>query len=480
MGIRVGAVVSPIPQASARLMSDEQWRRAIARYSTGERTFGADLRGDAEELANVLEEEAKRDPERFAALAESFNADTHPAYGEALLRGVGDPEAGAAPETIFALIETIAALGNPQNDRWLGWALRGVIDRDVPDRIIELILGRALRSPDPEQEAWLTEAWNGKPFYDGDPWANGMNSARGAAAESLADLLIHDADGHRSALLAGDLAELAGDRSVAVRASVARLLSAALRFERPAAVVAFEILVDADDRLLAARPVEELIAHVGRGDPDPAAATIERMLDSSHESVRAAGGRLAAYADLELGIEGLLERAAQSTDATTRRGAAGICASVLPATSDQARVASTLTALFEDPDEGVREAAGEVAMALRGADLQPHTETLRSLITSPAFPSALAQLFFTLEESTGPIEDLALAAAERFISVHRDEVADISTGAAGDARHVGELLLRTYTQSHDPALRARTLDLIDDLLALRAYGFDELVSEAER
>src|SRR5665811_1594379 len=96
-------------------------------------------------------------------------------------------------------------------------------------------------------------------------------------------------------------------------------------------------------------------------------------------------------------------------------------------------------------------------------------DSLRSLISSPAFASALAQLLFTLEESTGLIEDLALVTAERFISVHRDEIADISTGAAADARHVGELLLPTYTQSRDSALRARTLDLIDDLLALRAY-----------
>lgn len=480
MGIRVGTVGSPIPQDSARRMSDAQWERAIAKYSTGERSVGIELRGDAEELARVLEEEAKRDPERFAKLAMSFDSGAHPSYGDALLRGVGDPDAGAEPKTIFALVTRIAELGHTQNDRWLGWALRGTLDGEVPDEIIELILDRALHSPDPEQEAWLTEAWGGTTFYNGDPWMNGMNSARGAAAESLADLLVHDADGRRSALVAGNLDELARDQSVAVRTSVARLLSAALRFERPRAVAAFQALVDCDERLLATRPVEELIAHVGNGDAVVAGVTIERMLGSRFESVREAGGRLAAYGGIELGLSELLPAAAQSRDAAVRRGAAKICAEMLSASSDPVAAAGVLTPLFDDEDASVREAAAGVAMALRGADLIGHMEILRALIASPAFESAITQLLFTLEGSTGPLEELALLSAERFIATHRDEVGDISTRAAGDVREIGELLLRTYSQSTDQDVRSRTLDLIDELLSLQAYGIADLVSAAER
>jgi hypothetical protein len=461
-------------------MRDDQWRRAIAKYSTGERSVGIELRGDAEELARVLEEEAKRDPERFAKLATSFDRGTHPAYSDALLRGVGDPETGAEPETIFTLVKRIADIGRPENDRWLGWALRGTVDAEIPDEIIEVILNRALHSPDPEQEAWLTEAWGGQTFYGGDPWMNGMNSARGAAAESLADLLVRDADGHRSALLATHLSELAGDRSVAVRCSVARLLSASLRFERPRAVAAFETLVDSDERLLAARPVEELIAHVGHGDANVAAATIEGMLDSRFESVREAGGRLAAYGGLELGLGELLPRAVGSSDAAVRRGAAKVCAALLGGTSDHAAAAKALIALFADEDKSVREAAAEVAMALRGVDLAGQMGTLRALIASPAFESAIGQLLFTLEESTGPLEELALLCAERFVALHREEVGNISTRAAGEVREVGELLLRTYSQSRDPKVRGRTLDLLDELLLVQAYGVDELVSAAER
>ncbi len=481
MGIRVGTVGPPIPEDSARRMNDEQWRGAIAKYSTGERSAGRiELRGDAEELARVLEEEAKRDPERFAGFATRFDTATHPAYGDALLRGVGDPDAGAQPRAIFALVKRIAELGRTENDRWLGWALRGTLDGAIPDEIVELVLDRALHSPDPEEEAWLTEAWGGKTFYGGDPWMNGMNSSRGGAAESLADILAHDVDGHRSAIVAPYLVELAGDRSVAVRSSVARLLSAALRFECPRAVEAFAILIDTDERLLAARPVEELIAHVGHGDADVAGPTIELMLKSRFESVRETGGRLAAYAGLELGLGELLPTAAESADAAVRIGAAKVCAGILGATTNPAVAAAMLVDMFDDEDKGVRAAAAEVAMSLRGRDLTEHMEILRALIASPAFESAVSQLLLTLETSTGPLEEVALQCAERFVALHRDEVGDISTGAAGDVRQVAELLLRTYSQSRDLAVRGRTLDLIDELLALRAYGVDELVSAAER
>lgn len=479
MGIRVGTVGSPIPQAAAQRMNDNQWLGAIAKYSTGERERGIELRGDAEQLSHVLEAETKREPERFSRLASHFDSDTHPAYSNAVLRGAGKPDGPLDVETLVALVRHIGGLNRVENDQWLGWALRSEMTGEIPDDIIELILDRALHSVDPEREAWQTDAGGGQTYCGGDPWENGMNTARGSAAESLADLLAHDADGRRSSLLANRLQDLAADPSVAVRASVARLLGAALRFERGAAVAAFEELVNADDRLLGTPPVEGLIAYVGRSEPAVAAPVIERMLASRFEVVREAGGRLAAFAGLELGFEAMLLRAARSKDPASRKGVAETCAGMLAATSNEGAAASTLLSLFDDEDDGVREAAAEVAMHLRDRDLAPHDDLLRRLIASDAFPNALPQLLITLEGTSSGVEDLGLACAEQFISVHRSEVGNIETRAAGDARHVGELLLRTYSQSTESAVRSRVLDLIDQLLLLGAYGMADLVTSAE-
>jgi hypothetical protein len=73
-----------------------------------------------------------------------------------------------------------------------------------------------------------------------------------------------------------------------------------------------------------------------------------------------------------------------------------------------------------------------------------------------------------------------MVTARRFISLCRSQMSDISTRAAGDAREVGELVLRAYAQAPDAEARARALDLIDDLLAGAAYNFSNMVEEAER
>jgi hypothetical protein len=480
MGIRVQTVGSPIPESGARRMSDSQWLGAISRYSKSEHDRGIELRGGAEQLANVLEKEAKVDPDRFVRLALSFNAATNPAYSNAVLHAVAEPEVPVPPESVFELLRHIDGLGQPENDSWLGRALRRQMENEIPDDIIELIVDRALHSPDPESEAWLTESWGGQTYYGGDPWANGMNTARGAAAEALADLLVGDSDGRRSALVAPRLLRLAQDDSTAVRASVAKLISAALRYQRDEALEAFDELIRADDRLLSTATVERLIANVGRIDPQRATSTIERMLGSDYESVRSAGGRLAAYAGLEFNLRSLLEGTVHSSDPATRKGAATVCAEMVGGTSDEDAATNALARLFFDSDEGVRGEAAGAAMALRGADLGPHLQLLRMLISSPAFPAALAQLLITLEKTSSPIEELALLVAERFIKTHREEMSNIETRAAGDSRGIGELLLRAYSQSHDTLLRSRTLDLLDQLLELEAYGVAELVNAAER
>jgi len=478
MGIRIGTLRSPISQAAAEHMTDEQWMAAIAKYSTGERWSRIELVGDASELAQVLEAETKLDAERFAGLALRFTAETHPAYTNAVLRAVSDQGASIDPESVFALLRHVDGLARPENDTYLGDALRQHLDAEIPDDVIEIILQRALCSTDLDEDTWQRQADDGSPYRD--PWSQGMNTVRGRATEVLGDLLIHDADGRRSALLSSQLAELARGPSVAVRSCVAHLISGSLRYERAAALAAFALLVDADDRLLATRPVEQLLIDVGRGEPEIVDPLIERMLGSEFERVREVGGRLAAFAGLELGLDRLLSAGVTSPDATTRRGAAELCANILSWTSNAEAATAALLGFFDAAEEDVRAAAAEVAIGLRGKDLTPHVDLLRSLIASPTLPQALAQLLFTLEGTAGGLAELGLECAERFLATKKEEMGDIRTSAAADSRHIGELLLRTYSQSPKPEIRGRALDAIDELLLEQAYGIDELVAGAER
>ena len=137
--------------------------------------------------------------------------------------------------------------------------------------------------------------------------------------------------------------------------------------------------------------------NIGRGDPEIVGPLIERMLISEFEGVRNVGGRLAAFAGLELGLDSLLTGTIASSDPAIRKGAAMVCARLLAWTSNREAAGAALLGFFNDEDEDVRSAAADVAVELRGKDFSPHVELLQALMVSPAFPKALTQLLFTLE-----------------------------------------------------------------------------------
>jgi hypothetical protein len=255
--------------------------------------------------------------------------------------------------------------------------------------------------------------------------------------------------------------------------------AAGLRHARDEAIEAYKILVETDDRLLAADPVEQLIVYVGFGDPSVVRPAIERMLDSEYDNVREAGGRLAAFGALELGLEELLTKATAG-DAAARKGAAHVCANRLPFAGDATVAANALKMFFDDDEPSVRDAAADVAAALRDRDLRRHDQILQALIGSEAFPDALVQLLITLDQATERVDELVLLTARRFLDVYSGELDTFATAASGHAKEMGELVLRAYAQSSDAQSRSRALDLIDELLAQAAYRFSDLVADAER
>jgi hypothetical protein len=476
-GVISGFVGSPIPQSAADHMSDEQWLRAVEKYHSSERDFRS-FAGGADQLAQLLESETKKDPRRFARLGLHLEATAHPAYADAILRGLGGTDEEVDPVAAFEFMRHVAGLDHSDHDRWIGWPLRRQLTEEIPDDIISLVVDRALHSPDPSHEAWQTASHSGQPFYGGDPFTDGMDTGRGSAALVIGDLLAHDSTGQRTGLVQDSLAAFAADPSVAVKTCVAHVLATALRHAEPQVMDAFPSFVDADDRLLATRPAEQLMALIGTRRPQIIEPVIQQMLESDHESVREAGGRAAAFAALELDLAGPLA-AGIGTAGAARRGVADICAALLPVAGDGELAAKTLTALLDDDDLAVRKNAAKAAGTLRDRPLASHREVLKSLIASSAFSEALPQLLITLDHATEPVDDLILATAHSFVEQFSGEMDNISTRAAGEAGKIGDLVLRAYAQA-DTEGRQEALDLIDRLLEQAAYGFAARVGEAER
>ncbi len=458
-------------------MSDAQWRRAMTRYDIDDHDWDS-LKGGARELSHVLKERVAADPARFAQLAMQLTADLNPAYVDAILMGLGETAVDVEPALIFAAIRHIVSVGDVDNDRWLGIALRGHYAR-APIDLVQLVLDHSLNSTDPADNTPVIIRNGGDGQRAEDLRMNGINSARGSLAVALGDLLVYDADGQRTELVRPHLQELAGDPVLSVRSCVAHTIAASLRHARPDAIVAFQKLIEVDDVLLAADSVQGLMLYIGNVNPEVIDPVIQRMLASQYDEAREAGGQLAAYAALEWQRPALMAQAL-GVDAHVRKGAAHVCASRVDRTSNSELAAESLVQLMNDVDDDVHKAAAEVAPRLRGEALRPFAMLLEALIDSPAYKHATPQLLLTLQYAPDKVDDLVLKAAQRFLTVYGREAADIRTGAAGDAHYVSELVVRGLAQSRDRAHRAALLDVLDLLLELGVYGIGEAIADFER
>lgn len=477
-GVVVVRTQPPISPAAAVHMTDENWLQAMAKHATD--SSPSDALGGADELAGVLQNSAAEDPARFARLSLRLTAAVHPAYPRAVLFGLAQAKSPAPVSEALAAIRHLAGLELAETDEWLAHPLGRYLDEDLPDDIIELLLSKALNAASSKEDVWSTPGHNGQPFYGGDIHTNGINTGRGRTAQILGDLLVRDTTGHRTALVAPKLRQMAGDPSVAVRSCVAHLIAASLRHARGEAVSAFEDLAQADDRLLATRPLTMLMGYVANGDVERVAPVISRMLASDYDEVRQSGGYLAVHAGLQLDRVDLLQTVATSQDVPIKTGVAMAAAGYLPHTNNAQKASELLISLANDDDEDVREQVASAAASLRGHSLRPFASVLTTLTASASFEKALPQLLITLAEARDKIDDLIADTAQRFIDLFGSASPDVSRSAAGEAREVMELVLRAYAQAATHDARITALNLIDQLLAAEAFGIEELVEAAER
>lgn len=477
-GATGGGVASPINSEAAKRMTDEQWLRAMAKHNADVTNWDTGV-GGSRELSSVFQEQIAADPVRFGRFALSMTPDLDAAYTSAMLMGLGESEfAPANLDVLFDAVHHLGAFEQPETDRWLGRALQRH-ERTVPLDLVDLILQRALHSTDPEDDAPRITRQDA----DGNPIAdlheNGINTARGALAEKLGDLIIRESAGERTELVRPHLGDLAADPVRSVRACVAHTVGASLRNARPDAIAAFNVLIDTDDALLAAPHVARLMRAIGTINPEVVEPVIIRMLGSEDTNVRTFGGELAGYAALEWARPDLLTRA-MTLDAEVRSGVATVCANNIDTTSNPAVAVKTLQELMQAPEPEVLTSVASVASRLRNKALRPYAALLSDLIGSPAYGEATPQLFITLQHAPDRVDDLALKAAQQFINVFGAEAGDISTSAAADAMYVSDLVVRGLAQSKSAADRTALLDVLDKLLEIGAYGIEDAIAASSR
>ena len=478
VGITGGFIGSPIPPDSAEKMSDEQWLRAMVRYDSDKINWDT-FRGGARELSHVLRKKVAADPVRFARFALRLTQELNPAYADAVLMGLADADYSLeAAAHVYAAVRHISELGHPDVDRWLGGSLHRYY-REVPLDLVEMILDRTLHAPNPQDSTPIFTRDGDVGSSAAEMRQNSINTGRGSLAETLGDLLVYDADGQRTALVKPYLETLVSDPVIFVRASVAHILAASLRHARPEAVAAFHKLLDSEDRLLAAQPVQQLIIYVGNVDAALVEPVIERMLSSSDFEAREAGGALAAFAALEWGISRFMDRLVAS-DVRIRKTTASVCANRIDRTSNVELSSITLKKLMYDDEAEVRKAVASLALRLRNHPLHPFSDLLELLTDSPVYEHATPQLLITLLHAPDKVDELVLQVARRFLSVFGAETSDLRSRAAGDARYISKLVVRGLSQSRDKEHRSELLNILDSMLKFGFYGVDDAVLAVER
>ena len=472
-------VPSPIPEHAAEEMSDDQWLSAIRQHTNeglGVKQEGH-LTGGALQLSRILENLVKQEPKRFAGLALKFPDDANPSYFEAVLRGISD--ANLDIETIVRVCERCHRIGGNPLGREICEPIAYAANGNIPPEALDLVARYATEDPDPDQELWRTQVPpSGDYYYGGDALEHGINTVRGRAAQAVAKLI--EGDHRRVVSFRLALEKMVQDPSIAVRSCVAQALIAVLRFDRDLAVELFHQLCNTEDALLRTPFIERFMYFALQTHYKELAPILERMVNSEIPDVSSTGARQACLVALDLPEAAAIVAPCLSGSEPQRIGAAQVMAANIKVATCRSFCEDALVSLFNDPSEEVRAEAANCFRRFEGDDLVGYEHLIAQFVLSDAFPKSLFLLLMALERTTAKLPEVTLSACKRFIDVAGLAAGDISTREAGDADTVIKLTLRTYQQSSDDTIRARSLDLIDKLMEHGAYGINDALEEFER
>jgi hypothetical protein len=466
-----GSIRSPIELDEARRLDEAGWLAAVARFRDDRRDPHRPLVGGAEQLARVLDQVTRQDPNRLARIASHFPDGTNPIYFEAVLLGLGQSDEPLDRDAVVEFCERCHRLPGRPCGRFMGDPLERLAEDEIPNDLLDALAWYATDDPDPRPGSPRAVATR-------ELTTAGINTVRGAATRVIGNLIAKRQQ--RLERLKPAIEAVARDPSLSVRSCAVYPLWPALRRDPQWAIAVLRAMLATDDEILASRLVERLIGYAAIHELRPMLEVVARMLRSEIDEVRGAGARRAGVLALDHLEARELLADALGGDAGMRRGIAGVFAHNLATAGHREMCEAGLRRLFEDEDEDVRKQAGDCFRHVPDDALGQHETLVRMFLRSRAFPDAASVLLLACRASTMSIPALTVDVCETWLD-RLDEIVAKRDGPLGhDALEVAELGVRAYTQAPpDGDLQERALDVIDRLIAENALGVDRALAVAE-
>ncbi len=478
------AVGSPIEKTAAEKMTDEQWLKAIKKYDSeeGEYQWENPEKGGALELAEVLQEFVKKEPERFARLSLRFPSDTNPVYTGRTLAGLKETSNFTELKLEVcrkAYSEFRDECGKEISD------LLGSIKEPLPDDAVQMLNWLATEHPDPEKELWNENATGGTPYSGGDIRNHGINTIRGRAAEAIGALIQRDSSYIER--FRTTVEKLSGDKSTAVRACAASVLLVITNHDWEFALEQFTKLTEPwsnlgeDDRLLATPYVDHFVYCGLYEHFERVQGIVKRMLRSELLKINEAGARLASLAVLLHHNEAkrLVEEALQGNP-SQRLGVARVASANIGKSDCREWSEQQLLRLFNDSDSEVRQKSAMCFDNMKEQSLESYENLIDKFCDSAAYEENSSFIHYALKESSHRLPGITYVVCEKFLERFSDEARDIRTSRASGVTIVAKLILRTYHQYQQDEWASKYLDLIDQMCLERIGSISTDLDKYER
>ena len=472
----IGASIleSPISNKAAEKMTDKQWLSAVASYDSHQLISWVKrpgkFAGGARELASILENQVKKDPERFVILMHRFPDNLNSSYFDAVLRGIA--EVGLDVETAFHVCQYCHQLPQQPCGRSISWLFHKLAELPWTQEALDIVIWYGLNDHNPQPESQLSNKSSDIHF-------KGINSTRGSAVSAIAKLIF--ADKNRAAYFIKPLEQIVKDSSTAVRSCAAEALTAFLNYDRNLAVSLFQQLCETEEVLLGTQTVEYFLYYAISTHFQELASIIERMIMSEEPEVVKVGARQACLASLNIkDAHWLIELCLSGTEAH-RLAAAEIFITNLRNAHCREFCETALVKFFHDSSEKVRSEAAKCFLKFEGEQLGEYISLVDKFIDSPAFDNGDDNLIRALEKTRAKLPDaLTYRVCDRFFKDLQSNDANIHNPKRFRADKVSKLLVRLYSQSKNQQLKSDCLNLIDIMAEMEVYELTQVLTEYER